>query len=285
MKLTGRVLYLLAVSLASLSASRLAQAKDLSFLFLGNSYTYFEGQGQPDAPVLPKTIKGIAESIDPTIHLNYAFNTPGGWSFEKHFNDPVSVKLMQAHYDEVILQGQSIESLELTPWWEANGNPGVKSFGVYLPKVLDLVFKESSSVTLYVNWGYNPKNTLLQENQPGLYFPAGTPKAGERWCGKDKFDYQKMIDESYALHSQGYPVKFAWVGDAWLSLQTAGWVTQDELYLEGDWSHPSVLGGFVTALVFVRDVLHQDILKNQYFPEGIDPARAQGLERFLSRNF
>jgi hypothetical protein len=259
-----------------------AQAKDLSVLFIGNSYTYLEGQGQPSDPALPKIIQQIAESVDPSLRIAYAFNTPGGWSFEKHFNDPLSAKLMAAHYDEVILQGQSIESLELTPWWQENGNPGVKSFEVFLPKTLDLVFKSNSNVTLYVNWGWNPRNPLLQDSQPGLYFPVGTPRAGTKWCGRDKFEYQKMIDDSYALHSQGYPVVLSHVGDAWLSLQTAGLVTEDELYLNGDWSHPSVLGGFVTGLTLARDALHLDILKNKYVPAGVESSRAVSIQEFLS---
>ena len=213
--------------LVCISTSAEAKAKDLSILFIGNSYTYLEGLSTETDPLLPKIFKQIAESIDPTLHITYSFHTPGGYSFEKHFNDPVSSKLMSGHYDEVILQGQSIESLALTPGWENGGNLGVKSFSAYLPKVLDLVFQNNSNVTLYVNWGWNPKKSLLQEMHPGLYFPADSARAGQKWCGKDKFEYQAIIDQSYDLHSQNYPVTLANFGDEWLKLQIAGIFNDD----------------------------------------------------------
>jgi hypothetical protein len=260
-----------------------AEAKQVSVLFLGNSYTYLPGLGDEASPALPKMIQLIAKSIDPDLQLDYSFHTPGGYSFEMHFNDPASTKLLSARYDHVILQGQSIESLELTPWWEQQGNPGVKSFAVYLPKVLELALKANASVTLYVNWAWNPKNTLLKEDQPGLRFPTGTPRAGQKWCGRDRFEYQRMIDESFLHHSAGYPVEYAWIGDAWLALQTQGVASLDEFYIPDDWSHASSLGAFVTALVFARDTFHLDILKNRYAPKGMDPQRALDIAIALSQ--
>lgn len=272
-----QVFFLFLFSVFSISA----QAKNVSVLFIGNSYTYLEGQGDSTNPMLPKLIKQIVESIDSDFRITYASNTPGGWSFERHFNDPISTRLMSDRYDEVILQGQSIESLQLTPWWEQNGNRGVKGFEIFLPKVLDLVFKNNSSVTLYVNWGWNAKNSALQEGHPGLYFPPGSGKPGEKWCGRNKFEFQKMINDSYEVHSKKYPVKLSNVGSNWLALQSSGLVTEDELYITGDWSHPSVLGGFVTALILVRDVFHLDISKNKFFPAGVDLQRAIAIQSFL----
>ena len=274
-----RVVFLWLMSFGLWSAA--AQAKDISVLFIGNSYTYLPGLGNSSAPGLPKMITQIVESIDPSTHLTYAFSTPGGYSFKEHLNDPRSVKVMSAHYDEVILQGQSIESLELTPWWENNGNPGVKSFKVFLPKLLDLVFERNLNVTLYVNWGWNQKHPFLKEGHVGLRFPPESHKAGQKWCGRDKFEYQNMIDDSYASISNSYPVKLAKVGDAWLFLQMQGLVTEDELYLSGDWSHPSVLGSFVAALVLVKTVFHLDVVKNRFLPVGIDPERARIIEKMV----
>ncbi|RYZ70375.1 MAG: hypothetical protein EOP05_13385 [Proteobacteria bacterium] len=90
-----------------------------------------------------------------------------------------------------------------------------------------------------------------------------------------------MLNESWALHSQGYNTKLALVGNAWLQLQDAGVVNEDELYAEGDWSHASIEGGFVAALVLTRDLLNLDISKATYAPPGIDPAQAARLRAFL----
>ena len=252
-----------------------AEAKELSVLFIGNSYTYTPGT--PQDPGLPKYFRAIAKSIDPDLSLNYYFNTPGGWSFEKHFKDSTSTRLLKRHYDHVILQGHSLESLELPSWFARNQYPDVNRFLVYLPKILDLAFQNNSSVFLFVTWIRNAKDAFLQEGHPGLRFERGRSQAGQKWCGKDAFEYQEMIDQSYRKHSQNYPVNLAMVGDAWLSLQNQKVVTEDELYVAGDWSHPSELGAFVSALVLVKNVLHLDIAQNKFVPASIDFEKARKI--------
>lgn len=74
--------------------SSMAFAKSTSILFIGNSYAYLPEQGTPDDPALPKLIAQIARSIDPNFELIYSFNTPGGYTFEKHVNDPKTQKLI-----------------------------------------------------------------------------------------------------------------------------------------------------------------------------------------------
>lgn len=271
-----------AAILVLLSVPSAAFAKELSVLFIGNSYTYLPGQGDAGDPALPKLIGKVLASVDPELKLNIRFHTPGGYSFRMHLEDEASSSLLDKKYDQVILQGQSIESLELTPWWEESGNPGMKGFEVSLPEVLDRVFKKNSRVALYVNWGWNPRNPLLQDGHPGLRFPEGHPKAGQKWCGKDKFDFQRLIDESYVRVSAPYSVTLARVGDAWIGLQESGLVSQDELYLPDDWSHPSVLGSFITALVMARDVFRVDVRKNGFVPQGVAPARADAIEKALA---
>ncbi|MBO9668530.1 MAG: hypothetical protein J7501_17160 [Bdellovibrio sp.] len=96
LKITFALSILLTVSFAN--------AKDISVLFIGNSYVYLPGQGTPEDPALPKLIGKLVESIDSNLHLKYAFNTPGGYTYEKHLNDPKSQSLLQASYDNVILQ-------------------------------------------------------------------------------------------------------------------------------------------------------------------------------------
>lgn len=266
--------------LAATATTATSYAREVSLLFIGNSYTYFPGDEQK--PGLPDYFRQVAESIEPGLKLNYSFSVHGGYSFEMHLNNPDSVAKMGEHYDHVVLQGQSMESLELTPWYEQNGTPGVKSFQVYLPKALDLVEKRNSDITLFVNWIWNPHHANLQDNHPGLYFPIGHPRAGQKWCGKNQDEYQNSINASYRQHATGYRVHFALVGTAWLQLQKAGLVTQDELYREGDWSHPSPLGTLVATLVLVRDVLHLDVRKNKFLPPGVDALKAEAIANALS---
>ncbi|NJL24425.1 MAG: hypothetical protein HC902_04155 [Calothrix sp. SM1_5_4] len=176
------------------------QARELSVLFLGNSYTYLPDIGSPEDPGLPRLIKRVAESIEPGLRLRYDFNTPGGYTFEMHFKNADSIRLAGGTYDKVILQGRSNEALELTPWWESIGSPGIKSFSVYLPKLLDVVLRSNDDVTLFVNWNWHPSNVHLREDHVGLFFPEGHPRAGQKWCGRDSASPKPDQSELHPHH-------------------------------------------------------------------------------------
>src|SRR3712207_973964 len=96
-----------------------AEAREISSLFIGNSYTYLPGQGTPEDPALPRLIRLIAESVEPSLRIDHSFHTPGGYSLTKHLSDPRSVALMKKSYDKVLVQGYSIEALDLPPWWDS----------------------------------------------------------------------------------------------------------------------------------------------------------------------
>ncbi len=267
---------------AALSITSPAGAKEVSVLFIGNSLTYLPGLGTEKDPALPRLMQNIATSIDSNLKLRSSYSTHGGFTLEKHLADGDAVKLMEGNYDKVILQGYSIESLMLPPWWDPQ-RIGEKFFADSLGKILKKVATKNQNITLYVPWGLNPQNSLLQERHPGLRFPPGTVNVGKKWCGDNKYEYQNKINEGYKRNTQGYTVKFSYVGSVWLELQDAGLVTQDELYIPGDWKHASSLGGFITALVLVRDVLQLDISKNKFVPPGISAERAHKIQVKLSK--
>jgi hypothetical protein len=263
------------------------EAKTVSILFIGNSYTYSPTIGEFDDPAVPKFVQAIAESAQPGLTVRYSFYTMGGYSFEKHFRDPNSVAQFSRRYDKIVLQGQSIESLEMTPWMIGQGYKGLASFVEYLPKMLRLACAVSPEVTLYVNWGWNFKHPLLRDEHPGIHFPADHPRAGSKWSGRDKFEFQDRIEQSYAQQLSLWPkeqglVRLSLVGRSWLLLQQSDLVAEDELYIADDWSHSSALGAFVAALVLARDVLAVDIAQSTFFPSGIDPKRALEIQSFLA---
>ena len=257
------------------------QAKDLAVLFIGNSYSYYPNT--PDHPGQAILYKSIAESIDPSLNIKASFHTQSGWTLEDHYNDPVSKNLLSQAYDQVVLQAMSLDPVELPEWFEQfEGMKGVKSFSVYLPKVLDLVFKNNTNVTLLVTWARHPKHIFLRPDHPALLFPVGSPRAGQRWAGNNLREFQKIIDDSYVKYASSYPVTFSRVGDAWLMLEDKGLVTVDELYRPDDWSHPSVLGSFIESLILVKTTLKLDIRKNTFVPDGVDPVRARTIIEALA---
>lgn len=276
-----KLLFILSIQ-ASLALADAPAVKEISLLFIGNSYTY--SPGNEADPGLPRRMKRIVETIDPFIRLNYVFNTRGGYSFERHYYDPATRQLLAGTYDHVILQGHSIESLELTPWMKEKGFPCVARFEKYLPQILELLAPTNSSVNLFVNWGWNRKHSFLQPDHPGLRFPEGFPNAGQPWAGRDQVSLQKMIDESYSRVAKPHSAKLVEIGRTWLKLQDQHLVNEDELYVQDDWSHPTLLGSFVTALVFVRDVLKLDIEKNSYVPWGVHPGQAYAIQAFLAKH-
>jgi hypothetical protein len=258
-----------------------AQAKDLSILFIGNSYSFYPNT--PENPGQVILFKEIVESIDPDLHIKASFHTHSGWTLEDHYKDKTSSDLLSQAYDQVVIQPMSLDPVDLPEWFEQfEGMKGLKSFSVYLPKVLDLAFQNNKNVTLVVTWARHPKHIFLQPDHPGRYFPSDSPRAGQQWYGNTVRDSQKMIDDSYAKYTAGYPVSFSRVGDAWLMLEQKGLVNIDELYRPGDWSHPSELGSFIESLVLVKATLHLDIRQETFIPETIDPVRARTIIEALA---
>lgn len=256
-------------------------AKDVSLLFIGNSLTYLPGQGTEEKPAIPVLMQNIASTIDPQLKMISSHSTHGGYTLEKHLANDQAAKLMEGTYDKVILQGYSIDSLLLPPWWDTQ-RVGERFFAESLKKVLKKLSRKNKNITLYVPWVLHAQNSLLQERHPGLRFPPGFANEGKKWCGENKYEFQDMLNAGYKKNTQGYPVLFSQVGSAWIELQDAGLVTADELYIPGDWKHASPLGGFIAALVLVRDVLQLDISKNTFVPSGISPERAKKIQAKLA---
>ena len=92
-------IFILLIFLPSLITAQ-SNAKKVTALFLGNSYTYVNN--------LPLLIANLASANGDT--LVYDYNTPGGYTLNNHFNDLTSkAKISSASWKYVILQAQSQE--------------------------------------------------------------------------------------------------------------------------------------------------------------------------------
>ena len=80
------------------------EAKPLQVLFIGNSYTYGND--------LPKMLAELAKAGGQSL-LVVEKETPGGWSFKKHWEGGKAVqKIKSKKWDWVILQNHSLGALE-----------------------------------------------------------------------------------------------------------------------------------------------------------------------------
>ena len=140
----------------------------VSFLFIGNSFTYRGNYGTEDNPEIPAYFKKIANNLD--IEVNVDAVTKGSHTLTK-FADPtdsmgsiVEDKLTKNKYDYVILQEQST-----TP---------INNYSTFLAAVKKLKTRINQTQTncqtiLYETWG-TPSNT---SSDPGTY--GATPGAME----------------------------------------------------------------------------------------------------------
>lgn len=206
--------------------------KTLKVLFLGNSYTYVNN--------LPQLIKDIALANGDT--LVFDSNSPGGHTFNNHFNNATSLSKINAQaWDCVILQAQS---------QEPSFSPGqVASQTLPYAIKLDSLIKNNnpcSETVFYETWG----RKYGDASNCGSYPPICT------YIGM-----QNRLRASYKLFADTTHAIMAPAGEAWRKS-----IAQNptlELY-SSDQSHPSLEGSYLTACVFYETLFHKSVLSNTY---------------------
>ena len=206
--------------------------KKVNALFLGNSYTYVNS--------LPLLIANLALANADT--LVYDDNTPGGYTFNNHFNDVVSkAKIASVPWKYVVLQAQSQE-------------PSFSPSQVYsqtLPYALklDSLIKVNNACTntvFYETWGRKNGDASNCASYPPVCTYIGMQDRLKR-------SYKKFADTSNAIMSP--------VGEAFRRS-----ITLDpnlELY-QLDESHPSLEGSYLAACVFYEVLFQKSVLTNTY---------------------
>jgi Secretion system C-terminal sorting domain len=87
-----------------------AKAQQKKILFIGNSFTYANGNAAE--PEIPISINGIAQNINPVDNLSYTIGDQviqGGQTLQGHYNAGAALqKIRQGGWDYVVLQEQSL---------------------------------------------------------------------------------------------------------------------------------------------------------------------------------
>ena len=202
----------------------------LSFLFIGNSFTYRGASGTTDNPEIPRNFKTFADSLDIEVNIDYVVE--GSYTLTKYANkdDPkgaiVEDKLTHNQYDYVILQEQSTTPIN-------NKNTFIAAV-----KKLNTRIKETQTkcqVILYETWG-TPYNTA---QDPTTY--GSTVSEME---AKLRAAYEEAADEIDAkVHYVGKA--FAYVYD---TLKTNIFVDDNR--------HQDGYGAFLSAACHIRSFFH-----------------------------
>ena len=215
-------------------------------LFLGNSYTYVND--------LPAITASIAASLGDT--LVYDFNTPGGYTFNNHYNDNTSkAKIAIGIWQYVVLQGQSQEP-SFSPAQVASQS---------LPYVLKLdslvgAANPCATTVLYETWGR--KNG--DQGNCAFYPPVCT------YTGM-----QNRLRQSYKLFADTVKGLMAPVGEAFRA--SISFSPTLELY-QPDESHPSLAGTYLAAAVFYESLFHRSVIGSTLNP-GLPSATVAFLQQ------
>jgi hypothetical protein len=195
-------------------------AKELSVLFVGNSYTFVHG--------VPGILKQMAEAKGHS--LNYEEHTPGGRSFQDHWEEKKALQLMaKGGFDVVVFQNQSFEPVE---------NPAnMLKYGKLLSAEADRI---GAKKVYYLTPAYKAPPKWMEEDNA----------EGRR--GKELFP--EMLDrlvESYSRLARETGGDIAPVGLAW----KRAYDFIPEVQLHGkDHSHAAPAGAYLTALVFYAEL-------------------------------
>lgn len=193
-----------------------AEAKKLKVLFVGNSYTYVGG--------MPEIVQKMAEAKG--HELEYEQQTPGGRSFQQHWEEKKAVeKINGGAFDVVVFQNQSFEPV---------GDPAnMMKYGKLLAAEAD---KTSTQKLYYLTMAYKgPVKWMKEDTEKALRGKSLLPEMNDRLAAA----YGQLAKETDGnVAPAGLAWKLAYEADPDLKLHA------------GDLSHPAPAGAYLTALVF-----------------------------------
>jgi hypothetical protein len=243
-----RYLFIILLAVAFQTKSIAQPPTKVRALFLGNSYVTVNN--------LPLLIKNVASSVGDT--LIYNDNSPGGYTFNDHLGNQVSLDMMaDPQWDYVVVQQQSVMGAAIC------NEPSIIAPNSFEPNniqsVQDLkisIDQEGAIPMLYMTWG-------RKNGEPSLC--AQFPKAGY-YCtyqGMDSLlqhNYMQMGGPNLWFDEQ-LPV--AAVAAVWRYVRTNH--PEIELY-DADESHPSMAGSYLAACTFYNMLFRKSPLAITYNP-------------------
>jgi len=205
-------------------------------LFVGNSMTYVGD--------LPKVLVKMAEEHNEVGKVAVDMEAPGGFTLQQHWESGKPQKMMDTgHYDAVVIQGQSTESLD-----------DLEPFKTYGGKLAAMALKHKAVPYFFSTWS------------------CCTPFA----CSKESLaDDQKTLDSDYAGLAKSSNGILVPVGAAWSAYRSKhpkpiGVLTTDN-------AHPNAQGAYLNACVFFETLFGLSSV-GMRGPTGVSAADAKELQ-------
>lgn len=219
-------------------------------LFLGNSYTYYNGG-------LPVMLDSIAKSMGDT--LIHDMNAPGGYTLGGHYTNTTSLsKIQTGTWDFVILQDQSQIPSFMPVEIDSLTIPYGDSLNEYIKQ-----YNPTAETMFFMTWG---KENGDASNCP--YYPILCTYAGN----------QKRLTETYFEMAQMFHTDVSEVGIAWKVVRDSS--SAFNLYA-GDGSHPSIYGTYLAACVFYAKIFNQSPI-GAYYPASISAIDASIIQYYTN---
>ncbi len=209
---------LLRLAVIVMAFTGLVHAQDtLHVLFLGNSYTYFNG--------MPQMFEQLSLSGGEQVVTD--MNAPGGYTLEGHSTNAISLERINlGTWDYVVLQEQS--QIPTIDYWRYNR--------MYpAARVLDsLITSHNQNTAFFMTWG---RKYGGQQIVGGYASPVFV----------DFFHMQDSLSAAYTQITNELSATLCPVGNAWATA-----VTMDSTVdlWQGDNSHPTIIGSYLAACVF-----------------------------------
>ena len=199
-----------------------AGKKEVTILFIGNSYTYRNH--------MPKIFEKLAKLNGKSLHV-YS-NTKGMTSFYRHsLRQNLYKAIAWKKWDYVILQGSSRDMLKDSLTFKTKTIPG-------LEKIIQSVK------------GNNPKTKIL-------FFMTWAYHKG---YGKSNYyEMTKNVKSGYEFLSKNYQIPIVPVGLAWKEIRVKDKKTK--LY-HPDGAHPSLQGSYLVASCFYVSIYKERVKKH-----------------------
>lgn len=186
---------------ASLLCSHRVLGEDQHVLFLGNSFSFFNGGG----PGVWHQYKQIAEACIPDFHVYYQHDAHAAWTLNMASKDPKAIKeVRDGVYDLLIIQDQSglnelEEGLEsVKNWFAPQARDHHARLGLYQTWSSPKYFSNLTGGTEFLKAYYTQASNLAKAQGADVV----TARAGEAFLRvlRDKFDYDFQIPDFHKLY-------------------------------------------------------------------------------------
>ncbi len=222
--------------------------KAVNILFIGNSFTIRNKMTQ--------NVAGLAKSFG--INLRTYMLAGGSMTLQSHAKNDVTKKALDFRpWKKVVLQEQSMFLSQPEYLWRTRTLP----YAIILNKMIK---EKESETVLFETWGY-------QYGNPDFY-------------NGHNDDYESMQDrlkEGYEKVNQELENSFVvYVGEAFRAFQKK---YSNNLYTY-DGRHPSKVGSFLAACVFVKKFFGVDLKKTKYRPKGLKKSISRKVRKLVSES-